>query len=151
MITEKESGYLVDCYDTEQMANKIIEYFSDEETMTKMKKAALEKSKQYTEEVVSKKWKELIRQVLEEKKDNAISSTITKEELLDSFQNTYKNVQFDIDMIEGQMNKKEGFVKKLYRKTLGKVVYQYKTYGLKKTIKEIVYYPIKMIKRIMKK
>lgn len=60
LIQNDYNGYLVDCYDIESFAEKIIYLFSDDKKYNILSKNALEFSKKYSSDRIIKEWEEII-------------------------------------------------------------------------------------------
>ena len=147
IIKNNENGYLIECYNIEEMSNKIVEYFSSFENMNNMKLKTLEQSKKFSKELVSKEWENLIDNVINDKFVENIHSNISQEQLVKIFDQTILNINNNIGIFSSTIYAPKTFLGRMY----SKVVYQYQKYGLKKTIKEIIYYPIKIAKKIINK
>lgn len=145
IINNEVNGYLINAYNVDEMANKIVEYFSNENKMTIMKNNILKKSKEYEENVIITEWKKLIQSLLEDNFKSNIKDMLLPSDVMKIFDKTLKNINKDIIYTKEEHTDNEGLIKKFF----SKVKYQYKMYGLKKTIKEICIYPFKVPKKIL--
>ena len=151
LITDNENGYLVDCYDLNKMAQKIVDYFKDQDNMTKMKKEAKRRSEAYTSEKVLEEWKKLFDDVLNNKVKGNVEVTYTLAETQKIFENTIINSQQDIETMDELREQNKNIFARTYRNIFEKVMYQYKSYGIKKLLLEIIKYPFKIIRKIVRK
>lgn len=140
-------GYLINTYDVDEMADKIVEYFSDEEKMSTMKNNILRKAKDYEEAVIIAEWKKLIKSILENSFETNIKEMLPSKDVMGIFDKTIKNINRNIKYIQHEQQSNAGIIKKFYNK----VKYQYQTYGLKKAIKEICIYPFRVPEKIINK
>lgn len=147
IINNGVDGYLINTYDVDEMADKIVEYFSDKEKMTMMKNNILRKAKDYEENVIIAEWKKLIKSILENNFETNIKEMLPPSDVMGIFDKTIKNINKNISCIQLEYPKKEGLIKKF----ANKVKYQYKTYGSKKAIKEVCIYPFRVPKKILNK
>lgn len=141
IIHDGVNGYLVDCYDTSLMAYKINKYFSSSKNMTLMKNKTLEMVKCFDNKVIASEWDNLIERVLNNEVSSNVDVDLSGSELMDIFDKTVSNINPNFSDFEER--------KPLLRRMIGKVKYQYKTYGLKKTMREIVIYPVKLSRRFL--
>ena len=112
-----------------------------------MKLAALKEVEKFSKEKISQEWKILIDSIINDKFKTNIEESIHASQLISIFDQTIKNINSNNEVMNKIIPKYNTFIGKLY----SKVLHQYKTYGLKKTIIEITYYPIKICKKIINK
>lgn len=147
IIDNEVDGYLINTYDVDEMANKIVEYFSDNTKMTTMKKNILKKAKEYEESVIITEWKKLIKSILEDNFETNIKEMLPASDVMGIFDKTIKNINRNIRYIQSTQQSNGGLLKRFSNK----VKYQYETYGAKKAIKEICIYPFRVPKKILNK
>ena len=66
MIRDGYNGYLFQQKDYKNIANCIKNLFLDEELLLKLKKNAFETAQNYSEELISEKWKILLREIYDD-------------------------------------------------------------------------------------
>lgn len=140
IIHDGINGYLVDCYDTSLMAEKINKYFSSSSDMTLMKKNTLKEVKSFDKKIIINEWNKLIDSILGNVFSSNVDIDLSQKDLIRIFDKTFLNVSSPFNNAE-----EKKFI--LFR-MVDKVKYQYRTYGIKKTIKEIVIYPVKITRRM---
>lgn len=68
IITDGKDGYLIECYDTNKFAEKLLNLMADESLRREMGKHAVIKAKQYTADAIMPRWEKLFKELSSKQK-----------------------------------------------------------------------------------
>lgn len=129
LIENGNNGYLVELYNCDELAKKVVEYLSDDNLKNEFMNNALKKVKYFDMKNTEKRWQKLLKLAFnEEKYINESNENIRQ--IVNEFEKTILSFPYYANYSNNSYTVKSS----LY----SKIKYYFKKYGLIKTIKKII-------------